>query len=48
MELVSEKSNHIKIRRYASRAYKDLPKAENSYIKGTVNFQAIIEKYKAL
>ena len=45
---VSEKSNHIKIRRYASRAYKGLPKAENSYVKGTVNFQEIIKKYKAI
>ncbi|WP_426369015.1 hypothetical protein [Pseudocolwellia sp. HL-MZ7] len=48
MELVSEKTNHIKIRRYANSAYKDLPKAENSYVKGTVNFQEIIEKYKAI
>ncbi|WP_077338481.1 hypothetical protein [Pseudocolwellia agarivorans] len=47
MEMVSEKSNASKIRSYARDAYNDLPKVENSYVKGTVDFNAIIQKYKA-
>lgn len=47
MEIVSEKSNVAKIRDYAHDAYNDLPKVENSYVKGTVDFNAIIQKYKA-
>ena len=47
MEIVAEKTNATKIRSYARDAYRDLPKAENSYIKGSVDFQAIIERYKA-
>jgi len=48
LEIVSEKSNHEKLRRYASVAYINLPKAKNSYIQGSVNFKEIIKKYKAI
>lgn len=48
LEIVSEKSNDSKIRRYATDAYNNSPKAKNSYIQGTVNFQEIIKKYKAI
>lgn len=47
MQIVSEDSNNVKVRKYARIAFKNSPKEGEYYIKGDINFDAIIDKYKA-